>query len=201
VNGEGFCTGTAVLITSYVPGYPEALKRIRENFGEEIEFFGFDGYGLPETAAKVTHAAAVGVGALADKLGDMANVVLLAPRLGLLDDIVHGLDAEVPAYLAIRSILWKKNVRLLLDFEPPKNKRNTFYEKIMEAVQALEAIGVGIMTYRSTGEPEPEGYTLITETDVRRAYQEGQYRMRKAADAIVTPAAVDAAEELGIYIA
>ncbi|GHU63187.1 hypothetical protein AGMMS49983_06100 [Clostridia bacterium] len=197
---ERFSSGTAVLITSYVPTYREAVKRLWDDFGGEIEYIGFDGYGLSDDTMMVTDADVIGFAALTDKLSDMANVVLLSPKLSLLDDIAHGVDAEIPAYLVIRSMLWGKNVRVLLDFEPPRIKRNTFFEKIIEDLQTIEAIGIGIMTYNCTSDLEAEGLTLITETDVRVAHKEGRYRIRKAAGAIVTPAARDASKELGLQI-
>ena len=193
--------GTVVLLTAYVPGYMEAVREIETAFGGTIEYIGFDGKSIPDgLRSNVLDAEEAGYEAVLDRISKKANVVLLAPSLTLLEDIAAGKDEKIAAYIMTRSLLWGKNVKVLLDFKPPQSKRNTFFEKVTGIIDVLESIGIDVMTYRSMPDPDKGKLPLVTERDIREAHRKGLKTVRKSAGAIVTPSAKDAAWELKISI-
>jgi hypothetical protein len=128
------------------------------------------------------------------------NIVLVAPPLWLLSNIANGLDSGFVEYLALRSILWGKKVHVLLDFEIPRFKRNTFFEKLSDTASALTDMGVQIMHYGCFSRVQDEKLSLVTEKEVAEAHRQGADRIACAKGAIVTPAARDRAAELKIKI-
>jgi len=136
-------------------------------------------------------------------MGDLkqyADIVLYSPPLWMLRNIAAGDDRGFIEQVFMRSLLWGKKTRLVLDYEKPRFKRGTFYEGIADALGAIEGMGAGIVSLKlSVGKPEGH-LPLVTETEVTDAYKEGRKRIRCAEGAIVTPLAWDAAKELGIAI-
>jgi len=198
---EPYAKGAVVLMTSHVPGCREAVRMIEELCGADTEYIGFGGAGFPEGPyPKVSDAELIGPEAVSERVHLKEKVILLAPKLVLLEQIAQGSDEGLPAYLMIRSLLWGKDVSALLDFEPPRFKRNTFFERVVSAIETLEDVGIGISTYRCVQGPEEGMLALVTERDVVSAAAQGRGRIRKTAAALVTPAAKDAARELGIVI-
>lgn len=200
-SGDVRTEGVAVFLTTYVPGYRRALKKIEDSFGGDAEFIGFGGAGLPEGPhMKTMDAGEAGNEAVLDLASHKKSIVLLSPSLALLDDIANGRDERFEAYAVIRCILWGKDVTVLLDFEPPRFRRNTLYEKAADVIGALKDAGIRIMTYRPAADPEMDLLQLVTENDIKEAYKNRMTAVKKAAAAIVTPAAKDASRQLGIKI-
>jgi len=198
---ESYAQGAVVLLTSPVPGCGEAVKMLGEQCGTDIEYIGFGGCRFPEGPyPAVTDAGLLGPEALAERVRLKEKVMLLAPKLFLLESIAEGRDEDLPAYLVIRSLLWGKDVRAILDFEPPLFRRNALFERIVSVIETLEGAGIGISAYRYMQDPEEGMLALITERDVRAAAEQGRSKIRKTATTIVTPSAKDAASELGIVI-
>jgi hypothetical protein len=193
--------GTAALMTSHVPSHKRAIASIEASFGRDVEYIGFGGFCLPETPRETTICAeTIGYEATMDIISRKAHVILLAPSLQLLDEIAGGRDETFAAYIVTRCILWNKNVNLLLDFEPPVFRRNTFFEKVADTIGTLKDVGVGVMTYKPITDPEKDALPLVTERDIVEAYRNGRVAVRKKADAIVTPSAKDASRQLGVKI-
>ena len=198
---EYISSGTAVLLTSYVPNYRSAIAAIEKVYEEEIKYIGFDGNTMPEgTYGKVENAGELGYDSVLDLISTKKNVVLLAPRLTLLEDIMSRRDEVFPAYIMIRSLLWGKNVSVLLDFETPKNRKSDIFERVREIVYGLDSVGIDVKSYEVMDIFEDGILELVTERDVRQAFTKGKTAIRKAPGAIVTPAAKDAAREMGIGI-
>jgi len=193
--------GAVVLMTTQVPGCREAVSIIDENFGSDTEYIGFGGCKFPAGPyPAVTDADLLDLNAVYEKVLGKETLILLAPKIKLLEKMSTGDDDELAVYLATRSLLWGKKVVMLLDFEPPRFKRNTFYERVVSAVEMLEDIGIEVKTYRCVPDAEEGMLILVTERDVREAAIKGKPRIRKTAAALVTPSAKDAATELGITI-
>jgi hypothetical protein len=193
--------GTAVLITSFVPGCQRASDRIKEEFGDDVEYFGFGGYLMRESVERtVIDAEDIGYDAVTDMVSAKAHVVLLAPKLETIKMIAEGHDSGIAEYLTIRSMLWGKDVNILLDFEPPKFWRNTLYESLYGQIKSIEDIGISVMTYECMPDEDGGLLQLVTERDVRACFSRGMVHIRKAAGALVTPAARDAARELNVSI-
>lgn len=126
------------------------------------------------------------------------TVSLAAPPVSLLREIAAGEDSSDLAYLVIRSILWGKRVELLLDFAPPRFKRNSLLGQVAEAVDTLASMDVAAVCYAAP--QERERVTLVTEEVVRAAAKRREEAVWCELGAIITPSARDALKELGLEI-
>ncbi len=129
---------------------------------------------------------------LTDRIAKAKTVILVAPRLELLKEVADGKDESFLSYLMVRSILWKKDVRLYLDFEPPKFRRNTFLEGVASSIETLRQMNVGVYPYFTGDAAKQIGATLVTEADVLAAAQRADKTICCRVGAIITPAARDA---------
>lgn len=135
------------------------------------------------------------------KLAGAADVVLVTPKIGLLCNIAYGNDEGFLEQAILRPLLWGRRVSVVLDFQPPKFKRGTFFEKIVDAIDALTSMGVRVLAYKCAAEyTEEEKKTLVTETDVLEAHAKGQKRILCELGAVITPLARDRADELKIAL-
>ncbi|MDR1133874.1 MAG: hypothetical protein LBL05_06890 [Synergistaceae bacterium] len=191
-------SGTVVLMTSHIPSPASAMSKLRENFGGELSFIDF-GVKIPFGLPNVIDAGKESEGSLTETVASAAGVVLLAPKIGLLDSIAKGDDRDFIPYLVIRSMLWGRDVSVLLDFEPPRFRRNTFFEKLADTFAILQDMGVRLLTYKCA-QKGAEGLCLVTEADVTEAWRSRRTEIRRAPGAIITPAAKDKAGELGIRL-
>jgi len=128
------------------------------------------------------------------------NIVLIAPPIWLLEKIAKGDDNGPVEQLMLRTILWGKKVHILLDFDIPRFRRNTLFEKLADITAALTDMSVGIIQYCCVAGVKNEALSLVTEQEVLAAYKQKDKRIICASDAIITPAARDKAEELKIKI-
>ena len=134
------------------------------------------------------------------ELVSQAEVVALAvPPIALLREIAAGEDGSDLAYLVIRAILWGKKVELLLDFDPPKFRRNSFLGQVAEAVDTLRSMEVEVVNYRLS-RPRQALMDLVTEEAVREAARTRERALWCEKGAIITPSARDAIRELGVEI-
>ena len=191
---------TLVFVPGFVPAPERAIRAIQTKFGDGIQLVFLDDVvcaveGIPccrlDWATQKNELVALLVRA--------QSVVLLAPDTALLARMGDG-DPEDFSEALMRRILWGKRVEILLDFDPPKFRRGTFFAKLSEAIDSLSAMGFGFFTYQPA-ESCPDGVcALVTERDVVAAKQGGRKTILCAAGAIVTPLAVDTAKELQIHI-
>ena len=128
------------------------------------------------------------------------NIVLLAPGVRTIENIASGQDAEFLERAVLRAILWGKNVYVMLDFDLPRFKRGTFFAKLLDALEALEDMGVKIITYQCFADKKQGLFSLVTENEVVEAFVQKKNNIACAKGAIVTPAARDRAAELKIKI-
>lgn len=137
---------------------------------------------------------------LAGRLKGFEKIVIVTPPLSLLGAIVGGDDSVYAAMLAIRPLLWGREVTVLLDFEIPKNRHSPAFLKIAEDIGALEEMGIKIECLCKecvTGEGLKE---LVTEQDVKDASKSESKLIKTKPGAIVTQLAEDTAKELGVKI-
>lgn len=191
--------GTVALVTSYVPFLKNALAKVAEHYGKDVTYINF-GTQFAPVMKEVVNVDISGAQAILELVEAAANIVLIAPSIGLLEDIAAANDNGFVQHLMVRGLLWQRNVGVLLDFQPPRFKRNTFYEKVVTTVQALEEMGVRLMTYKCATYLGAQGLMLVTENDVMQAHKNKQAELVSAVGAIITPAARDKARELGIQI-
>lgn len=181
-----------VLVLLAAPiAYPKELQALlKTQFGVGYTPLSFvDGCGLGE---ETVFAANLKQERLTELVSKAKTVILVGPRIELLNQIAHGEDRELLAYLAIRSVLWQKDVRLYLDFEPPGFRRNTFLEGVASSIETLRQMNVAVCPYYTGDAAAKIGATLITEADVLSAAEGREKTIRARVGAIITPAARDA---------
>lgn len=128
------------------------------------------------------------------------RVMLVSPGMALLGQIAAGDDRDLTAKLMIRSILWQKEVHILLDYAPPRFQRNTFLASMADTIATLRQMQVQVEHY-DTGQAAPQPRReLITEQDVRQAAQQKDKTIRCRVGAIITPSARDAIAETGVIL-
>ena len=180
-----------VLVLIAAPtAYPEELKALlKTQFGE-----GYTPLCFRENC-ELPHALYAESMSQADILAQITKaktVILIAPRLEQLQEIAEGKDQDFLSYLMIRSVLWRKDVRLYLDFEPPRFKRNTFLEGVNSCLDTLQDMGVTVSPYYTGDAARQIGESLVTEADVLAASERPDKTIRCRVGAIITPAARDA---------
>lgn len=134
-----------------------------------------------------------------DAVGTAKEIVLASPTVAQLQQIAEANSTDPVCAAVIRALLWKKKVTILLDYEPPKFRRNTFFETIAGALETLQALGAGVAYYEAF-ETQEEGTDLVTESDVLEAAQTEEKTILCAYGAIITPAAKDAIRETGVLL-
>lgn len=182
-----------VLVLLAAPvAYPKELKALlKKQFGEGYIPVSFTERN--ELNDEMTLLASkLGENELMERTTKAKTVILVAPRLELLGQIANGEDKDFLAYLAVRSVLWKKDVRLYLDFDPPRFRRNTFLEGVASSIETLRQMGVTVSPYYTGDAAARISASLITEADVLAAAQSEQKTLRACVGAIITPAARDA---------
>ena len=180
-----------VLVLVAAPtAYPEELKALlKTQFGEGYTPLCFrENCELPHAL----YAASMSQADILAQITKAKTVILIAPRLEQLQEIAEGKDQDFLSYLMIRSVLWRKDVRLYLDFEPPRFKRNTFLEGINSCLDTLKDMGVTVSPYYTGDAARQIGESLVTEADVLAASERPDKTIRCRVGAIITPAARDA---------
>ena len=180
-----------VLVLVAAPtAYPEELKALlKTQFGEGYTPLCFrENCELPHAL----YAASMSQADILAQITKAKTVILIAPRLEQLQEIAEGKDQDFLSYLMIRSVLWRKDVRLYLDFEPPRFKRNTFLEGVNSCLDTLKDMGVTVSPYYTGDAARQIGESLVTEADVLAASERPDKTIRCRVGAIITPAARDA---------
>lgn len=181
----------AVLLAAPI-AYPKELKELlKTQFGEGYTPICFTEKTQLEDETML-YAAQMSEAEMMDRLSKAKTVILVAPRLELLKEVADGKDESFLSYLMVRSILWRKDVRLYLDFEPPKFRRNTFLEGVASSIETLRQMNVGVYPYFTGDAAKQIGATLVTEADVLAAAQRADKTICCRVGAIITPAARDA---------
>lgn len=196
-------TGTVAVFTTFVPSKKACAKALSDRFGSGIDCAligdaAFDAPGFLKMRIDTKDDEQI----LMERLARTANVVLVTPGLSLLYRIADGNDCGIAETSVLRPLLWGRRVSILLDFQVPRFKRATFFEKVVDALDVLTNMGVDILSYDPASEEaeEEERYSLVTETQVREAADNGTMRVLCTPDAIITPLAKEKAAELGIAL-
>lgn len=190
-----------VLVPGFVPAPERALAALTAQYGKNLQlvFLSDAQFALDGTAGcRVDWATQQNE--LVDLLVRAEHAVLLAPGTALLARMGAGENGEDFSEALVRRILWGKAVDVLLDFEPPKFRRDTYFAKLAEAIDTLSSMGFRFTAYQPCEGVASGVYALVTEREVVEAKQSGRKTIVCAAGAIVTPLAVDTAKELQINI-
>jgi hypothetical protein len=193
--------GVLVLVPGFVPAPEKALSALRARYGEKLQLvFLCDAVFAASGAQSCRLEWATQKNELVELLVRAEHAVLLAPETSLLARIGAGDSAEDFSEALMRRILWGKEVDVLLDFEPPKFRRDTYFARLAEAIDQMTSIGFRFLTYQPCEGGTGNVLALVTEREVMEAKQSGRKTILCAAGAIVTPLAVDTARELQINI-
>lgn len=180
--------------------YPQRLQaHLQKQFGmgyTPVELAGSTGLCMDY----LLNAEQLGTAGLYDVLGKAKTVVLASPSIALLSKIAAGDDSDTVSRLVTRAILWKKDVRLLLDFTPPQFLRNTFFEGVASSIETLRSMNVQVETYDTGQATAQVCRELITEQDVLQAAQTEEMTLRCKVGAIITPSARDAIAATGVIL-
>lgn len=190
-----------VLVLLAAPlAYPKELKQLLEaQFGVGYTPVSFlDQNELQDE--NMLFVSQLGEAGLMEKITAAKTVVLVGPKLELLGKIARGEDQDFLSYLMVRSILWKKDVRLYLDFDPPQFKRNTFLEGVASGIETLRQMQVTVCPYFKGEAAARKQASLITEADVLAAAEREDKTIRAQVGAIITPAARDALLTSGVAL-
>ena len=180
-SGSGFIlTADGYILTNY---------HVIEN-SDSVKVTMYDGTSYDATI--VGYAGKLEPGGLLERVKEAKTVILVSPRLELLRRIASGDDGDPLSHLLVRAILWQKDVRVYLDYEPPRFRRNTFLADTAEAIDTLRQMAVTVCPYFAVAPQEPEGTDLVTEADVLDAAKTESKTIRCRSGAIITPAARDA---------
>ena len=194
-------SATLALVPGFVPAPERALGAIRERYGEGVQLvFLDDAVFSADGAGSCRLDWATQKNELVELLVRAEHAVLLAPNTALLARMGAGDNGEDFSEALVRRILWGKAVDVLLDFEPPKFRRDTYFAKLAEAIDLLTSMGFRFFTYQPCEGTSSGVLALVTEREVIEAKQSGRKTILCAAGAIVTPLAVDTAKELQIHI-
>lgn len=193
MTGFGACKALAL-----VPGYSAYTAEAAEYlsgrsamaalFGDAEPIDGIESRRIEDPADKKAAIKA---------LRSVEEIVLVAPSVALLTSVGKGESVHFAATLFEKALLDGKKATVLLDFSPPKFKRGTLFEKVIDAVNAVRDMGAEVVYL---GAKPDDGYALITEYEVNEAARHGIGRLQCAPGAVVTPLARDAAREKGIAI-
>ncbi|MBR4309349.1 MAG: hypothetical protein IKT58_07115 [Oscillospiraceae bacterium] len=190
-----------VLVLLAAPlAYPKELKELlKAQFGEGYTPVSFTERNDLEDE-NTLFLSKLGEAGLMEKVTAAKTVILVGPRLELLGKIARGEDQEFLSYLMVRSILWKKDVRLYLDFDPPQFRRNTFLEGVASGIDTLRQMQVTVCPYFKGEAAAAKQSSLITEADVLAAAEEKEKTIHAQVGAIITPAARDALLTSGVIV-
>jgi hypothetical protein len=137
---------------------------------------------------------------LAGSLCGYDEVLLVTPSITFLKELSLGNDAGFEAAMMIRPLLWGRKATILLDFKAPKFRRETLLAGLADTLDTLEKAGFGIESAAPEYKNAESAKALVTEQDVKNAYNLGSQRIKIAGKAIITQLAADTAKELGITI-
>lgn len=190
-----------VLVPGFVPAPERAIAVLTAQYGKRVQlvFLSSAMFTADETPSFCLDWATQ-KNELVELLGRAKHAVLLAPSTALLARMGAGDNAEDFSEALVRRILWGKAVAVLLDFEPPKFRRDTYFARLAEAIDQLTSMGFRFSTYQPCEGVTGSVLALVTEREVVEAKQSGRKTIVCAAGAIVTPLAVDTAKELQIHI-
>ena len=192
---------TLVLVPGFVPAPERALGALSAQYGKRAQLvFLSDAVFSSDGTASCRLDWATQKNELVELLVRAEHAVLLAPGTALLARMGAGDNAEDFSEALVRRILWGKAVDVLLDFEPPKFRRDTYFARLAEAIDQLTSMGFRFFTYQPCEGTSSGVLALVTEREVVEAKQSGRKTIVCAAGAIVTPLAVDTAKELQIHI-
>ena len=200
--GDDTVSGVVAVMPCFVPAFPKAAAHIKDSIDEKVEYFDLSGANTEFGDVYVNKAVNEDdLKALMERLVVARTVVLIAPSVSTLKNIAQGNDSDFVENAMLKAILWQRDVRIVLDFKPPKFRRGSFFENIVLSIDALTSMGVKVSMYQvAIDKSNFNKLSLVTEVEVIQAHKAGEYKIVCERGAIITPLARDKARELKINI-
>jgi hypothetical protein len=201
VQEDETARGTLAVFTTCVPSAKNAVHALVENYGDDVECALFGEAKLePCGFSSVKVSDGIAENELMKKAETKERIVLVTPKISLLEKIAEGRDDGFVEHVFLRSLLWGRKTCILLDFVKPKFKRGTFFEKTTNILESLTSMGVEIANYACPVEKIVNAYSLVTENDVIDAGRRKETSILLAKGAIVTQLAAETARDLNIKL-
>lgn len=143
-------------------------------------------------------------GRIMDEFHKYETICCIAPGIKLMESITGFDDTETAAYMIINAILYKKKTVLFVDCLLRSFPENAIYENVNKIINKLKNLGIAIEFIgrhdQAEQKCEAEERDLITEKDIIRLWEEGIKEIIIKKGALITPLAIDKANETGIEI-
>ena len=193
--------GTVALVADILPSPEKALAHIKTKYGMDTEIYLLNGVKINQDAfITKTVKSDSDKADMMQRFALAKKVVCISPGIGMLKRLKGGDDTNFSDSVILRAILWEKDIDMVLDFEPPKYKRGTFFERVVESIDALTTMGVNVSSYRIAKDGSEGKLALVTENEIIDARNSGKKTVVCDKNAIITPLARDTARELNINI-
>lgn len=135
-------------------------------------------------------------------LNKYERIYCASPGIRLLGDINRGEDNGVVEGVIIKSILLKKAISFVLDYDIQGFSTNSILRKAGRLIEEIKAQGIEVETVFDRKEDKKpqlsKGKDLITENDVQTLWNNGIKQLNCSKGCIITPLARDKANELGL---
>lgn len=130
-------------------------------------------------------------------------VYCISPGIKLMEAIANMDDRDFIEHIVINSLLHKKHVNLLFDYNIDDLGVNRLTQKARELINNIISMGACVETTfpedsRNTGSKSEKG--LISEKDIDEMKNEGRNAIYCQKGCIITPLALDRAKEVGITV-
>lgn len=140
---------------------------------------------------------------LANNINTYDEIVFLSPELKQMQALVEGDDSGFLENLVIYSLLHKKKIVFLFDYEVQALPSNSIGKKVKDLLGSISEMGVLIEVLQHDEKKKSDAVTvrskqLITERDVEDFYKSGTKEILCEKGCIITPLAKDASREMGI---
>jgi hypothetical protein len=191
--------GTLAVFAGYVFDAAATAAFLREKQGD-VTCALLDGVQFEYDEFNIERITDQRKGEFAGRLKGFERIVLVTPPLGLLHAVAQGDDPSYAVMLALRPLLWGRELTMLLDFKAPGSRRSPAFARIAEDIDALEGMGIKIACLPQGSKKGEEARELVTEQDIKDACKSESRRIRIKPGAIVTQLAQDSARELGVSI-
>lgn len=140
---------------------------------------------------------------LANNINKYEEIIFLSPELKQMRALAEGDDSGFLESLVIYSLLHKRKIVFLFDYEVQALPANSIGKKIKDLLGSISEMGVLIEVLGQDKEKKSDAVTvhskqLITQREVEDFYKSGKKEILCEKGCIITPLARDASRELGV---
>ena len=194
---QPIAVNTIVMLPSFVPNPQKLQEYLAHHQKGRAEYFSLSSQDEEASPVLPPVSPLPNPSLLLHKVFSSDNLVVVAPSVGLMTNIVRLSEQSICEQVIFKALLWGKKITFLTDFST-QQKGNAFYTQIADLLDQLTRMGIEVASYLSG--PSAKGQGLITESEIIALHSAGQTSIVLSEKTIVTPLAWDKARELGIEI-